>query len=215
MKILLTTALTLFGLGIVAVAALVLAYKNVERKAKAFVYSDVKEIPYSKVGLLLGTNPVSPSGKPNHYFLNRIDATVELYNAGKISYILVSGDNHVKTYDEPQCMKEALMERVIPESAIYLDYAGFRTLDSIVRAKEIFGQDSFTIISQKFHNERAICLAKHHGISATGFNAKDVRWARTNVKIAVFRESLARAKMYIDLLIGKQPKFLGEKINIE
>ena len=215
MKILLTTALTLFGLGIAAVAALVLAYKNVERKAKASVYSDVKEIPYNKVGLLLGTNPVGPSGAPNHYFLNRIDATVELYNAGKISYILVSGDNHVKTYDEPQCMKDALMERGIPESAIYLDYAGFRTLDSIVRAKEIFGQDSFTIISQKFHNERAICLAKHHGISATGFNAKDVRWARTNVKIAVFRESLARAKMYIDLLIGKQPKFLGEKINIE
>lgn len=194
---------------------LVFSYRAVEKVAQEHIYDNTDEIPYNKVGLLLGTNPIAPSGGPNYYFIYRIEAAVRLYETGKISYILVSGDNHSKAYDEPMCMKKALMEKGVPESAIVLDYAGFRTLDSVVRAKEIFGQDSFTIISQKFHNERAICLAKHYGISAIGFNAKDVRMAATNLKIAIGRESMARMKMYIDILINKQPKFLGEPINIE
>ena len=205
----------LVSLCLIAVITLVVSYKSVENTAKDYVYENTDDIPYNKVGLLLGTNPIGPTGNPNLYFTYRIDAAVRLYEAGKISYILVSGDNHSKDYDEPMCMKKALMEKGIPESAIYLDYAGFRTLDSIVRAKEIFGQDSFTIISQKFHNERAICLAKHYGISAIGFNAKDVRMAPTNIRIALGRESMARVKMYVDFLFNKQPKFLGEHINIE
>lgn len=197
------------------IIALASSYRAVENAVEGHIYCDTDIIPYNKVGLLLGTNPIGPSGGPNYYFTYRIEAAVRLYEAGKISYILVSGDNHSKEYDEPMCMKMALMEKGVPESAIVLDYAGFRTLDSVVRAKEIFGQDSFTIISQRFHNERAICLAKHYGISAIGFNAKDVRMAATNLKIAIGRESMARVKMYIDILINKQPKFLGEKINIE
>ena len=95
-----------------------------------------------------------------------------------------------------------------------MDYAGFRTLDSVVRAKEIFGQDSITIISQSFHNERALYLAKHYGIEAVGYNAKDVEYWKKKLKIHG-REYLARVKMFIDLYTGKQPKFLGEKIKIE
>lgn len=202
-------------IALVSLAVLVVSYKSVENATKEHVYGNTDEIPYNKIGLLLGTNPIGPSGGPNYYFTYRIEAAVKLFEAGKISYILVSGDNHTKAYDEPMCMKKALREKGIPESVIYLDYAGFRTLDSIIRAKEIFGQDSYTIISQKWHNERAVCLARHYGISAIGFNAKDVRMAATNLKIAIGRESLARVKMYIDILINKQPKFLGEQIEIE
>ena len=215
LKYLLYTAIIFVTLSLMSLIALVVLYNSVEKVAKEYVYGNTDEIPYNKVGLLLGTNPIGPSGGPNYYFTYRIEAAVRLYEAGKISYILVSGDNHSKAYDEPMCMKEALMEKGIPESAIYLDYAGFRTLDSIIRAKEIFGQDSITIISQKFHNERAIYLARHYGISAIGFNAKDVRMAATNLKIAIGRESMARVKMYIDILFNKQPKFLGEQIEIE
>lgn len=212
---LLYIAIILVLFSLVLLITLIASYKSVEKVAKDYVYGNTDEIPYKKVGLLLGTNPIGPSGGPNYYFTYRIEAAVRLYEAGKISCILVSGDNHSKDYDEPKCMKEALMGKGIPESVIYLDYAGFRTLDSIIRAKEIFGQDSFTIISQKFHNERAIYLARHYGISAIGFNAKDVRMAATNLKIAIGRESMARVKMYIDILFNKQPKFLGEQIEIE
>lgn len=214
-KNLIYIVIILVSLSLVSLIALVISYKSVEKVAKEYVYGNTDEIPYNRVGLLLGTNPIGPNGGPNYYFTYRIEAAVRLYEAGKISYILVSGDNHSKAYDEPMCMKEALMKKGIPESVIYLDYAGFRTLDSIIRAKEIFGQDSFTIISQKFHNERAIYLARHYGISAIGFNAKDVRMAATNLKIAIGRESMARVKMYIDILFNKQPKFLGEQIEIE
>lgn len=206
---------SLFSFSLVSIAILAFSYRAVENAVEGHIYSHTDDIPCNKVGLLLGTNPTAPSGRPNYYFTYRIDAAVQLYKAKKIAYILVSGDNHSKAYDEPMCMKEALMEKGIPESAIILDYAGFRTLDSIIRAKEIFGQDSYTIISQKWHNERAICLAKHYGISAIGYNAKDVGMVATNLKISIARESLARVKMYIDILINKQPKFLGEPINIK
>jgi SanA protein len=151
---------------------------------------------------------------PNQYFYNRIKAAVELYESGKIDRIIISGDNSTKYYNEPQDMKEALMEHGIPENRIYQDYAGFRTLDSVIRCKEIFGQNQITIISQKFHNARAVFIARHHQIEAIGYNAKDVNKAagfKTNV-----REILARVKLFIDLyVLDQQPKFLGEKIEIQ
>ena len=109
-------------------------------------------------------------------------------------------------------MQLALMEKGIPECAITLDYAGFRTLDSVVRAKEIFGQNNITIISQKFHNERAIYLAENHGIKAVGYNAKNVI-GRYGIKTKI-REYFARTKVFIDIIFGITPKFLGEKIEI-
>ena len=100
------------------------------------------------------------NGNNNLYFDYRILAAVELYKAGKIKYILISGDNRKKDYNEPEEMKKALIQKGVPAKFIYLDYAGFRTLDSVVRAKEVFGQNQLTIISQRFHNERAIYLAE-------------------------------------------------------
>lgn len=173
-------------------------------------FDTVEAIPHCKVGLLLGTAPITPEGEHNYYFDYRIEAAARLFQAGKIDYILVSGDNHDRDYDEPTCMRDSLVAHGVPADRIVLDYAGFRTLDSIVRAKKIFGQDSLTIISQKFHNERAIYLAKSSGISTLGYNARDVsRWSKY-IKIHG-REYLARVKMFLDLLTDKQPRFLGKK----
>lgn len=200
--------------GIVAVVAVVAVCDIAVRlNARNVIYDDIAAIPHNKVGLLLGTAPVTPQGEHNYYFDYRIEAATALFNAGKVDYILVSGDNHVKTYDEATCMRDSLMAHGVPENRIVLDYAGFRTLDSVVRAKEIFGQDSLTIISQQFHNERAVYLAEHSGMAVVAYNAKDVTRNDKWLKIHT-RELLARVKMFIDLAINKQPHFLGEKIEI-
>lgn len=192
----------------------VICFCIVKNHAEGRLYTDVKEIPHNKVGLLLGTAPNTPAGRHNLYYDYRIDAAADLFQSGKIDYILVSGDNHSTDYDEPSCMRDSLVVRGIPQDKIILDYAGFRTLDSVVRAKEIFGQDTITIISQQFHNERALYLAGHYGIEAIGYNAKDVRYGKKRLKM-LGRESLARVKMFVDINTGKSPKFLGEKIQIE
>ena len=199
---------------LLAIVVFAVSYQVVESKSSSKRYSNVVDVPYNRVALVLGTNPFTPSGGTNYYFKYRIDACVKLYRAGKVSKFLLSGDNSSKYYDEPQCMKDALMEHGIPESDIVLDYAGFRTLDSVVRCKEVFGQECITIVSQGFHNARAVCLASWHGIDAVGFDAEDIKHSRTYLFFGVGREALARIKMYVDMLIGKKPKFLGEKIEI-
>lgn len=181
--------------------------------AKNRTFSDVKSISKNRVGLLLGTSKWDRYGRLNLYFKYRVEAAVKLYNAKKIDYILVSGDNRTKNYNEPIELKNELLKRGVPEEKIFLDYAGFRTLDSVVRAKEVFGQDTITIISQHFHNSRAIFLARYKGIEAIGFNAKDVPISR-GIPVKV-REVFARTKALWDIITGVGPKFLGEKITIE
>ena len=199
-------------IAIPCVISLIVCNQTIKKHTAAQIYNEVITIPQNKVGLLLGTSPKLKNGNNNLYFDYRILAAVELYKAGKIKYILISGDNRREEYNEPEEMKKALMQKGVPEKFIYLDYAGFRTLDSVVRAKEVFGQNQLTIISQRFHNERAIYLAERNGINAIGYNAKDVN-AYAGLKTNI-RELLARVKMFIDLAIDKQPHFLGEKIII-
>lgn len=201
----------LFGI-LVLVAVFVTDYW-VKRNASINLFTEVSSIPNNRVGLLLGTIKVLPNGNVNRYYQYRIDAAVELFQQGKVEFILISGDNSREDYDEPTTMKEDLVKRGVPEARIFLDYAGFRTLDSVVRSKEVFGQRSITVISQKFHNERAIFLAHHYGINAIGFNAKSVSRAY-GLKVMT-REKLARCKMILDLIFGKKPKFLGESIEID
>ena len=172
----------------------------------------IENVPNKKVGLLLGTNKNYSNGNPNKYFYNRIDAAVELYNARKIKYIIASGDNSLPGYNEPEQMKEELIAKGIPEENIFLDFAGFRTLDSVVRSNEIFNQDDIIIISQKFHNQRAIYIAEKYGIEAFGFNAKDVN--SNNISKTQIREYFARLKVFLDILRRTEPKFLGDKIKI-
>ena len=173
----------------------------------------LENLESNTVGLLLGTSKYQAQGGINLYFKYRIDAAVRLYQSGKIKFILVSGDNSTKYYNEPEAFKAELIKRGIPAAKIILDYAGFRTLDSVVRAKEVFGQNKITIISQKFHNERAIYLAEQNGVEAIAYNAKDVS-KNYGFKTQV-REYLARSKAILDVLFGVEPKFLGDKIKIE
>jgi len=197
---------------LLAIIAIFFSDWMVQKETKGELYSSTDKIPYNKVGLLLGTGKTLQNGHINLYYKYRIEATVALYKSGKISHILISGDNGNKTYDEPTDMKNDLVAKGIPENHITLDYAGFRTLDSVVRCKAIFGQDSITIISQAFHNERAVYIAQHKGINAVGYNAMGVT-ARYGFKTRL-RERFARVKMMLDLIFGKKPKFLGKKITI-
>lgn len=209
----------LFYYGFISVAFLVISiamvvwnHSRISTHCHNKIYSSVQEIPYNKTGLLLGTAKWLPNKRLNYYYQFRIEAAIALYKAGKIDYILVSGDNGSIHYDESTTMQKDLMAAGVPKSRIFLDYAGFRTLDSVVRSKAIFGQDKITVISQQFHNERAIYIAENHGIDAIGFNAKDVN--PTSGRTVQLRERLARVKMQLDLLLGKEPRFLGEKISI-
>ena len=185
---------------------------TIENYSNGKTTNDISKLKNNKVGLVLGTSKVLKDGRINLYFKYRIQAVLKLYNSGKIDFILISGDNGRDNYDEPTDFKEELIKKGIPESKIYLDYAGFRTLDSVIRAKEIFGQTEITIISQEFHNERAIYLAEKNGLKAVGFNAKDVS-GKNGIKTNL-REYLARTKVFLDIIFQVKPKFLGNKIKI-
>jgi|SRR5699024_2479111 len=191
----------------------VVLYTNIaiHNFARGKTFSQIEHIKPNKVGLVLGTAKYKVTGGLNPYFKNRIEAAVKLYKSGKIDFILVSGDNAHINYNEPRDLKKALIKRGIPKEKIVLDYAGFRTLDSVIRAKKVFGQDSITIISQKFHNERAVYLAEKNGLQAVAFNAKD---PKASYKVTL-REYFAKTKAYFDVLFNVQPKFLGKPVDIQ
>lgn len=176
------------------------------------LYSDINAIPRNKVGLLLGTAKYKDKGRQivNPYYMNRIDAAVALYMAGKIDYIIVSGDNSTAYYNEPALMKEDLIAKGVPEARIYTDFAGFRTLDSILRCRDIFGEDHITIISQSFHNQRALYIANHKHVTAIAFNAA----SGGSLWDEISREKLARVKMVFDLVLNTQAKYYGDTIKI-
>jgi SanA protein len=181
---------------------------------RTYTYDDLEHVPYNRVAVVLGTSKYLSSGGLNQYFQNRIDATVALYFSGKINQIIVSGDNATMSYNEPREMRRELLKRGIPSRAIYSDYAGFRTLDSILRAHGVFGQTRFTVVSQRFQNERAIFLAHHYSLDVVGFNAKDVD-AYTGFKTR-FREVFARLWCLFDVYIWeRQPRFMGDQITVE
>lgn len=200
-------------MGIIVFLLTAWANITVIKVSKNYITDDISKVRTSKTGLLLGTNRTLKNGNKNDFFFNRIDATVSLFKTGKIKNVIISGDNSKTDYNEPQDMKAELKKGGIPDSVIYPDYAGFRTLDAVVRAKEIFGQNSFIIISQKFHNERAVFLARKYGIIAYGYNAKEV--SAFNGFKTKLREVFARDKMFFDLLFSVKPKFLGDKVTIK
>ena len=170
-------------------------------------------IPKNRVALVLGTGKRTGRGNINLYFKYRMEAAAKLYHAGKVQHLLLSGDNHTKGYDEPTEMRDYLIGLGVPASAITLDYAGFRTLDSVVRARKILGQTELTVVSQRFHNERALFLCKQNGIEAVAFNAKDV--PRAYHRYGPVREALARTKAVLDVyVLGTDPEFLGEPVKI-
>lgn len=186
----------------------VIAEGATELAARGRTYETVVDVPAKKVALLLGTSKYAPGGSPNLFYRYRVEATADLYNAGKIQAVLISGDNGTVTYSEPEDMRDDLVMKGIPTERIFLDYAGFRIWDSIVRAKEVFQESDFIIVSQKFHNKRALLIAWANGIEAIAFNARDVPVA-VSPRVWI-RERLARVKGLFDIVVQPEPHFSGD-----
>jgi SanA protein len=185
----------------------------VERSTESEQYDAAEKIPSCHAAIVLGTSRYLSTGVQNLYFTYRIDAAEKLYRARKMKKFILSGDNRVNDYNEPKEMKKALMQRGIPDSCLVLDYAGLRTFDSMVRCKEVFGQDSVIVVSQQFHTARSIFIAKKIGLVAFGFNAQKVTTQKT-VRMWI-REFFSRIKCVLDLYVfHTKPKHLGEKIAI-
>lgn len=177
-------------------------------KTKSSVIEELNKLESSKVALVLGTSKSTRVGEENLFFKDRITAATELYKSGKVKHIIVSGDNRTVYYNEPIDMLTALQKKGIPESAITLDFAGLRTLDSIVRCREIFGQSEVIIVTQQFHAYRAQFIADFYGLSAQTYMANFE--SKTYPSLLV-REVIARSLAIADLyFLKKQPTYLGE-----
>lgn len=201
-----------FGAGLLALLGIVLIYQVIAQNAQGRLYDDPQQIQSPQIALLLGTTPKLADGRANLYFEYRVAATLKLFEEGKIARVIVSGDHSRDDYNEPEAFRARFVQAGISPEKIHLDYAGFRTLDSVVRAQKVFGQSKVLIVSQRFHNERAIYLADHFGLEATAFNARDIGGA-SGLRNLV-RESLARVKVFVDLVFGVEPKFLGKSIDV-
>lgn len=200
-------------LALAAVAAAAGSLELVRRASVGRLYSSTADIPHRRVGLVLGCSRRQGSGYPNPFFDSRIRAATELFHAGKVDYLLVSGDNHTRGYDEATEMRDGLVHAGVPADRIYSDCAGFRTLDSMVRARDVFGIKDVTIISQGFHNQRAVFLAEHNGLDAIGYNAEDVDLG--DVSGTHRREKFADFKAVLDVYILRtRPHFLGSSVAI-
>lgn len=163
------------------------------------VYFKVDKLPANDVGLVLGTSKSVMTGKENLFFRYRMEATARLWKEGKVKYLILSGNNDSEYYNEPVDMQRALLKLGVPESVMTLDYAGYRTFDSVVRCKEVFNQEKITIISQNFHNARALYIGNHEGMEAIAFAAQDVPDGYSFRTL--IREYLARPYAILDVYV--------------
>lgn len=181
------------------------------------MYNNIEDLPVNEVGLVLGTSKYVIGGDANPYFYSRMKAAADLYHAGKIKHIIVSGDNRHKSYNEPREMHNTLVRLKVPHEAITLDFAGFRTFDSVIRCKEVFQQPNVTIVSQEYHNTRALFISNHSGLNAVAYNADNsivgIPEGYQGIKT---REYFARSKAILDLFVmGTKPRFLGTKVKLD
>ncbi|WP_297300025.1 ElyC/SanA/YdcF family protein [uncultured Brachyspira sp.] len=198
---------------IISIICICTVYLSVSLYSRKYIYSSIEDIPYNDVALVLGTSKYLYNGQINMYFKFRMEAAYELYKSGKVKFILVSGDNRYRSYNEPRQMRLDLIKLGVDKKHIFLDFAGFRTRDSIIRANKVFELTNFTIVSQPFHNERAILIARQKKINAIAYNANNVRKL---YRVRQFpRELGARILMFIDIIFNKPPKFYGDIIKIE
>lgn len=202
-------------LSVLCIVGVLYCNYEVDSYASKFTVKELENLESKKVALVLGTSQYLTTGSSNPYFRYRMNTAAALYKYKKVKYLLLSGDNGDKYYNEPKAMKEALMKLGVPEKVIYLDYAGFRTFDSVVRCREVFGEENIVIISQPSHVRRAVYIARKKGIEAVGFEARDVEVSWQLGFRTTIREWLARVKVFIDLyILHTHPKFLGTKIQI-
>ncbi|PKE31560.1 vancomycin high temperature exclusion protein [Rahnella sp. AA] len=200
-----------FGIIILMLAVAIGLDQWISLRTQPYIYDEVQTLPHRQVGVVLGTAKYYRTGVINQYYLYRIQGAINAYNSGKVKYLLLSGDNAQQSYNEPSTMRRDLIAAGIPASDIVLDYAGFRTLDSIVRTRKVFDTNDFIIITQRFHCERALFIALHMGIQAQCFavpSPKDMLSVRS-------REIFARLGALTDLyLLKREPRFLGPLIPI-
>jgi SanA protein len=191
---------------LILVLIVILFNQIIIKGAENYLYDQIEDVPHKSTALVLGCAMKGRYGGINPYFKYRMESAAELFHAGKVDRILVSGDNHIKSYDEPTDMANYLVGLGVPRNKIVLDYAGFRTIDSVIRAKKVFHCEELIIVSQKFHNQRAVYAARHHGINAVGYNTRDVQ-NRNN--FTHYREIVSKFVMILDLhLLNTKPKFL-------
>lgn len=209
------TLFALFVVGALALAVVLLAWlaeRRLEQLADPYLVDDPAKLPEVDVGLVLGAAPIGPEGGPNRYFEYRLDAAAALWRAGKVKYLLVSGDNSRSDYDEPSAMRAGLIARGVPASAIYRDFAGVRTRDSMLRAKSVFGQQRLIVVSQGFHAARAIFLARGEGIEAWGLAARDVD--RAYSIFTELRRYPSAVRAYLDVWLDTPPRHAGPSIAV-
>ncbi|MES2730954.1 MAG: ElyC/SanA/YdcF family protein [Bacteroidota bacterium] len=177
------------------------------------IFYSLQGLPSNDAALVLGTTKRLSKGRENPFFNYRMEAAAQLYHQRKVKYLILSGDNGSNYYNEPWDMRKALMKLGVPETALTLDYAGFRTFDSVIRCKEVFNQNRITIISQAFHDSRALFICQRYNIQAVAFAARDVSGGQSLKTL--MREYLARPKAILDIYVLKaSPKFLGESAQI-
>jgi SanA protein len=212
MRLILSIVLACGAIVLLLVLLAWLAERRLELLAAPYLVDDPAKLPNVDVGLVLGAAPIGPEGGPNRYFEYRLDAAAALWRAGKVKYLLVSGDNSRRDYDEPSAMRAGLIARGVPASAIYRDFAGVRTRDSILRAKSVFGQQRLIVISQGFHAARAIFLARGEGIEAWGLAARDVD--RAYSIFTELRRYPSAVRAYLDVWLGTPPRHAGPSIAV-
>ncbi len=180
-------------------------------KTAPYIYENVSQLPHREVGVVLGTSKYYRTGELNQYYLYRIQGALNAYNSGKVNYLLLSGDNALQSYNEPRTMRRDLIRAGVDPADIVLDYAGFRTLDSIIRTRKVFDTNDFTIITQRFHCERALFIAMHQGITAQCYAVPSPK----NMLGIRIREIAARIAALADLYLFKsEPRYLGPLIPI-
>ena len=201
----------IFVIALVTVVVLVVIDMSISKQAESNLYKNTTKIPAKKAALVLGTAKYMVGGGKNYFYTYRIRAAVNLFKAGKVKAIVVSGDNSTKYYNETSKMQKDLIKAGIPSRYITLDPLGVRTLDSVVRAEAIFDLKDYIIVSQKFHLERALFIAKSKGQKVIGFTAKDIPGTKAAYRMKA-REYLARAKAFLDVyILHTTPKFDGKK----
>ncbi len=202
-----------FSLSLAVALATVAINFGMIRSAREKTFSSSAKVPARDAAIVLGTSPKLRSKRANPFFESRLNAAAELWRGGQARHFIVSGDNAHQSYDEPTAMRDALMKRGVPASAITLDYAGFRTLDTMARASAVFGQKSVIVVTDDFHLPRALFLAKAHDLDAVGFRGRPVR-LKWSMKTRG-REVLSRVKAWLDVyVLNTQPKLLGPSVEV-
>jgi SanA protein len=186
---------------------------SLTQKYKKHIYTNLDDIPESYTALVLGAG-VYKDNRPSPILRDRVNAAVELYKAGKVKKLLMSGDNRRKDYDEPTVMIDLAISLGVPKEDIQGDFAGRRTYDSCWRAKNIFSQDKLIIVTQSFHMTRSILLCESLGIQSYGFISDRDWYTDAQWSAWALRDKISTVKSLIDLYIWEPGVVKGEKIGI-